>query len=110
MELTEFFEVQRNFDQQVGWNKYEQCETPGQIAAFMEHLTLAIVDELGEISLVRKKFLRDGLNLDISTLRKEFVDLFIFVMQGSMVLKMNLEDDYNQRVKHNEQRFIKKHV
>ena len=74
----------------------------------MEHLTLAIVDELGEISRVRKKFLRDRLSLDTATLRKEFVDLFIFVMQGSMALKMNLEEEYNQRMRRNEKRFIRK--
>jgi len=108
LEFSEVFEVQKNFDRQVGWNRYERCETPEEIVAFIEHLTLAIVDELGEISRVRKKFLRDGLNLDTATLRKEFVDLFIFVMQGSMALKMNLEEEYNQRMKHNELRFIRK--
>lgn len=108
MELSEVLEVQKNFDRQVGWNRYERCDTPEEIVAFMEHLTLAIVDELGEISRVRKKFLRDGLNLDTATLRKEFVDLFIFVMQGSMALKMNLEEEYNQRMRHNELRFIRK--
>ena len=108
MELSEFFEVQKNFDRQVGWNRYERCNTPEEIVAFMEHLTLAIVDELGEISRVRKKFLRDGLNLDSATLRKEFVDLFIFVVQGSMALKMNLEEEYNLRMRHNELRFIRK--
>jgi len=108
LELSEVLEVQKNFDRQVGWNRYERCDTPKEIVAFMEHLTLAIVDELGEISRVRKKFLRDGLNLDTATLRKEFVDLFIFVMQGSMALKMNLEEEYNQRMRHNELRFIRK--
>jgi len=108
LELSEVFEVQKNFDRQVGWNRYERCNTPEEIVAFMEHLTLAIVDELGEISRVRKKFLRDGLNLDSATLRKEFVDLFIFVMQGSMALKMNLEEEYNLRMRHNELRFIRK--
>ena len=108
MELSDIFEAQKNFDRQVGWNRYERCDTPEETVAFMEHLTLAVVDELGEISRVRKKFLRDGLNLDTATLRKEFVDLFIFVMQGSMALKMNLEEEYNQRMRHNEKRFIRK--
>ena len=108
MELSHVFDVQKNFDRQVGWNRYERCDTPEETVAFMEHLTLAIVDELGEISRVRKKFLRDGQNLDTATLRKEFVDLFIFVMQGSMALKMDLGEEYMQRMRHNEERFIKK--
>lgn len=108
MELSEVFEVQRNFDRKAGWNRYERCDTPEETVAFMEHLALAMVDELGEISRVRKKFLRDGLPLDTATLRKEFVDLFIFVMQGSMALKMNLEKEYNQRMRHNELRVIRR--
>jgi len=108
LELSEVLEIQKNFDRQVGWNRYEQCDSPEEIVGFMEHLTLAIVDELGEISRVRKKFLRDRLNLDTATLKKEFVDLFIFAMQGSMALKMNLEEEYNQRMRHNEKRFLRK--
>lgn len=108
MELKQIFEIQRGFDRQMGWNGYERCETPKDIVSFMEHLTLVMVDELGEISRVRKKFLRDKQGLDIATLKKEFVDLFIFVMQGSMALKMNVEDEYMQRMKHNEERFLQK--
>ena len=59
MELSEVVQIQRNFDRQVGWNRYERCDTPEETVAFMEHLTLAMVDELGEISRVREKFLRD---------------------------------------------------
>ena len=92
----------------MGWNKYERCETPEEILAFMEHFTLVMVDELGEISRVRKKFLRDRQNLDIATLKKELVDIFIFVMQGSMALKINLEDEYMQRMRQNEEKFLKK--
>lgn len=106
MELNQIFEVQRNFDRKVGWNQYEKCETPEEIVAFFEHFTLVMVDELGEISRTRKKFLRDKQNLDVATLKKELVDIFIFVMQGSMALIMNLEDEYMQRMKHNEKRFL----
>ncbi len=74
---------------------------------FMEHFILVVVDELGEISRVRKKFQRDKQNLDVSTLKKEMVDIFIFVMQGSMALGMNLEEEYLKRMKHNEKRFLK---
>lgn len=108
MELKQIFSVQRSFDRQAGWNQYERCDTSTEIVAFMEHLTLKMIDELGEISRARKKFLRDGQTLDIATLKKEMVDIFIFVMQGSMALKMDLEEEYMQRMKHNKQRFLKK--
>jgi len=108
LELGQIFENQRRFDRQTGWNRYEECDTPEDIVAFMEHLTLVIVDELGEISRARKRFLRDGQPLDTATLKKEMVDLFIFVMQGSMALKMDLEEEYMKRMKQNEQRFLGK--
>jgi len=92
----------------VDWNSFEKCETPEEIVAFMEHFTLVMVDELGEISRVRKKFLRDKQPLDVATLKKELVDIFVFVMQGSMALKMNLEDEYAQIMRRNEERFLKR--
>jgi hypothetical protein len=57
-----------------------------------------LIDELGEISRVRKRYLRDKEVLDIATLKKEMVDIFIFVMQGSMCLDMNLEKEYIKRI------------
>lgn len=92
----------------MGWNKYEKCGTSEEILDFMEHLILVVVDELGEISRVRKKFLRDKQSLDIATLKKEMVAIFIFVMQGSMALRMNLKQEYMKRMKHNKERFLKK--
>ncbi|UCE95210.1 MAG: dUTP diphosphatase [Candidatus Bathyarchaeota archaeon] len=106
MELNQLFEIQRDLDRKMGWNRYERCRTHKEIVNFMEHLILVVVDELGEISRVRKKFQRDKQNLDISTLKKEMVDIFIFVMQGSMALEMNLEEEYLKRMKHNEERFL----
>ncbi len=107
MELNQFFEIQKDVDRKMGWNKYERCRTHEEIMNFMEHFILVVVDELGEISRVRKKFQRDKQNLDVSTLKKEMVDIFIFVMQGSMALGMNLEEEYLKRMKHNEKRFLK---
>ncbi len=72
----------------------------------MEHFNLVVVDELGEISRVRKKFSRDKQPLDVATLKKEIVDIFIFVMQVSMALKMDLEEEYVQRMKQNDKRFM----
>lgn len=107
MDFNRILETQREFDRKMGWNKYENCETPEEILDFMEHLILVTIDELGEISRVRKRFLRDKQSLDVSTLRKEMVDIFIFAMQGSMCLKMNLEKEYIGRMTHNKERFLK---
>ena len=106
LELSEIFKIQNGFDRKTGWNTYEKCDTPEEVVAFMEHFTLAVVDELGELSRVRKRFRRDKAPLDVATLTKEMVDIFIFVMQGAMALKINLEDEYLQRMRQNEKRFL----
>jgi len=108
LELSQIFEIQRGFDRQAGWNQYERCQAPREVVDFMAHLTLKMVDKLGEISRARKRFLRDGLPLDVATLKKEIVDIFIFVMQSSMALSMDLENEYMQRMRQNEARFLRK--
>lgn len=91
MELSQLFKVQRDFDRRLGWNRYEDCDTPEKVLGFMEHLVVVMVDELGEIARVRKKVLRDKQSFDMGVLKKELVDIFIFLMQGCMALKMDLE-------------------
>jgi hypothetical protein len=59
MELEQFFEVQRQFDRRLGWNTYENCNTSEEIMLFMEHFVLVMVEELGEISRIRKQYYRD---------------------------------------------------
>ena len=106
MELSQLFKVQRDFDRRLGWNRYENCDTPEKILGFMEHLVLVMVDELGEIARIRKKVLRDKQILDMEVLKKEFVDIFIFLMQGCMALKMDLEKEYLIRMESNKKRFL----
>jgi hypothetical protein len=59
LELSQIFEIQKDFDTKIGWNRYEKCETLEELLNFFEHFIIVMVDELGEISRVRKKFLRD---------------------------------------------------
>jgi len=52
LELNQIFQIQKDFDRRMGWNSYEKCETQRETVVFFEHLTLVMVDELGEISRV----------------------------------------------------------
>ena len=51
MELKQIFEVQRNFDRKMGWNKYEECNTPEAVLDFMQHFMRGTVEEKGEGTL-----------------------------------------------------------
>jgi hypothetical protein len=49
MELKQVFELQKEFDRELGWNTYEICRTHEETLEFMEHFVLVMVEELGEI-------------------------------------------------------------
>jgi len=105
LDLKEIFEFQRNFDRKKGWNRYETCETPEEILDFMQNFVLVMVEELGEVSRVRKQFLRDKQSLNVKVLKDEIVDLFVYLMQACMALDMNLEEEYLRKMRESEERF-----
>jgi len=64
-----------------------------------------MVEELGEVSRVRKQFLRDKQDLDVNALKHEMVDLFVYLMQACMALDMNLQEEYMRKMEESEERF-----
>ena len=106
MELKQIFELQRDFDRKRGWNTYEKCHTTEETLEFMEHFILVTVEELGEISRIRKEYNRDKKDLAARELECELVDIFIYLMQACMALNMDLEKDYFDKLGHNEDRFL----
>jgi NTP pyrophosphatase (non-canonical NTP hydrolase) len=74
----------------------------------MEHFVLVMVEELGEISRVRKQYYRDRQSFAAEGLEHELIDIFVYFMQACMALNMDLEKDYLEKVKYNEKRFSHK--
>ncbi|MFX0067058.1 MAG: hypothetical protein ACFFC7_33410 [Candidatus Hermodarchaeota archaeon] len=106
MELKRILEIQREFDRKFGWNAYETCRTPEDILKFMEHFVLVMVEELGEISRLRKQYLRDKQSFAMEKLKHELIDIFIYFMQACIAVDMDLEKNYLEKLKYNEARFI----
>jgi len=98
--------VQREFDRKLGWNTYEGCRTSEEELKFMEHFVLVMVEELGEISRIRKQYYRDKQSFAVEELKHELIDIFVYFMQACMALNMDLERDYLEKVRYNEKRFI----
>ena len=71
----------------------------------MQHFVLVMVEALGEVSRVRKQFLRDKRSLNVKALKDEIVDLFVYLLQASMALDMNLEEEYLRKMTESEERF-----
>lgn len=105
MDLREIIKFQRDFDRKRGWNQYEKCETPKEILDFMQHFVLVMVEELGEVARLRKQVLRDSKSLSVKGLKDEIVDLFVYLIQASIALDMNLDEEYLRKMKESGQRF-----
>jgi len=108
LELKQIFKIQRDFDRKLGWNTYEKCRTPEDALEFMEHFVLVMVEELGEISRIRKHYYRDKQIFTVEELKHELIDIFVYFMQACMALNMDLERGYLKKMKYNEKRFIHK--
>jgi len=108
LDIKQLFEMQRDFDRKMGWNTYEKCKTPEEVLNFMEHFIVVTVEELGEVARVRKEYFRDKQTFDVQALKHEFVDLFVYLMQGCMALNMDLEEEYRKKLKTFDERFLKK--
>jgi NTP pyrophosphatase (non-canonical NTP hydrolase) len=106
LELKQFFELQREFDRKLGWNMYEECETAEDKLKFIEHFVLVMVEELGEISRVRKQYFRDGKSFAEEQIKHELMDVFVYFMQACMALDFDLEKEYLKKLHYNEKRFI----
>jgi NTP pyrophosphatase (non-canonical NTP hydrolase) len=102
------FRDSKEFRSAKGWNNYEDCKTPEEIADFVEHFVVVMVEELGELSRTRKQFLRDNQGLDVNSLRHEMVDIFVYFMQTCMAVDMDLEKEFLRKKKLDESRFSRK--
>jgi NTP pyrophosphatase (non-canonical NTP hydrolase) len=107
LELKQIFEMQKEFDRKRGWNTYENCRTPEDVLKFMEHFVLVMVEELGEISRVRKQYYRDKQSFTVEELKHELMDIFVYFMQACMALNVDIEKDYLNKMEYNEKRFIR---
>jgi NTP pyrophosphatase (non-canonical NTP hydrolase) len=108
LEIKQIFQIQKEFDRTRGWNSYEECQTPKDVLKFMEHFVLVMVEELGEISRIRKQYYRDKRDFTVEEMKHELIDIFVYFMQACMALNMDLEKDYLEKVKYNESRFVRK--
>ena len=92
----------------MGWNTYENRNTPEEVLDFMEHFVLATVEELGEIARIWKQYYRDKQPLLAESLTHELMDIFVYFVQASMALNIDLEKEYLKKLEHNEERFLQK--
>ncbi len=106
-ELKQIFDYQRAFDRKLGWNVYEHLSSEKDIVDYMQLTVLKFSEEVGEIAQEIRRILRDKKPYDPEAFKHELMDIFVYLIQASIALKMDLVREYYEKMKINEQRFLK---
>ena len=106
-EMKQIFDYQRAFDRKLGWNIYEKLSNEKDIVDYMQLTVLKFSEEVGEIAQEIRRILRDKKPYDAKAFKHELMDIFVYLIQASIALKMDLAHEYYEKMKLNEQRFLK---
>lgn len=96
---------QREFDRKLGWNVYENLSTDEDVVNYMQLTVLKFSEEVGEIAQEIRRILRDKKTFEAEAFKTELVDIFVYLVQAAMALKMDLAQEYYKKMKINEKRF-----
>ncbi len=110
MDLKEMVEFQKKFGKKHGW-KWDG-ENEKEILERLKYVAIAIAGESGEFANIVKKALRENFpegklpdEEKMKKLKDELADIFIYTLLASIVLKMDLEEEYLRKMKHNEEKY-----
>ncbi|MFX0121971.1 MAG: hypothetical protein ACFE9A_21470 [Candidatus Hodarchaeota archaeon] len=106
-DLKLIFDYQRKFDRKLGWNTYENLIQEQEIINYLQLTVLKFTEEVGEIAQEIRKILRDKKSFDPEAFKHELVDIFVYLIQASVALKMDLAEEYYKKMEINKQRFLK---
>lgn len=109
MTIKELVEKQSIFDSQhEGKFKWDEKITDNNIET-LEFLILAITGEVGETANIVKKIVRGDFLLSEkqADLKDEITDIFIYILKLSSQLGFDLEEEYNKKMKKNQERFLR---
>jgi NTP pyrophosphatase (non-canonical NTP hydrolase) len=62
---------------------------------------------VGEIAQEIRRVTRDKQPYDPDSFKHELIEIFVYLIQASTALKMDLEKEYYRKMKLNEARFLK---
>jgi len=105
--LKRICDYQREFDRKLGWNVYENLSTEKDVIEYLQLTVLKFTEEVGEIAQEIRRILRDKQPYNPEAFKHELIDMFGYLIQASMALKMDLEKEYYMKMKLNEARFLK---
>jgi NTP pyrophosphatase (non-canonical NTP hydrolase) len=106
--IAELTSLQREFDSRHGANgrPWNQSIDPQNLPLLLE-LTVALTGEVGEFANVSKKIARGDFTLDEgrSKLAPELADILIYLLKLADQLGIDLEQEFQSKLRVNEERF-----
>ena len=111
-DFSDMVKFQRNFDKKHGWLWWEFKDNK-EFLDKMQDATLALVGEVGEFSNVLKKMRREHGSLGnfdeklLPSLKEELIDIYIYFLILSIMLDIDVPEEYYKKMQVNEQRFKK---
>lgn len=105
--INELIDFQRSFDSQHA-GKYEwNAKIDESNIHILEHIILATVGEVGEAANILKKVIRGDLPFEKARqgITEEVIDIFIYVLKLIYQLDIDIEAEYNKKMKINQERF-----
>jgi NTP pyrophosphatase (non-canonical NTP hydrolase) len=111
-DIKDITEFQREFDRKHNWiDEYEKMDD--KFLQRLQYATIAMAGEVGEFSNELKKILREKHATEsidekhISHMKEELVDVFIYLVILSLILKVDITKEYFEKMDKNNERFKK---
>lgn len=111
-EIKEIAKFQADFDKDHGWvDQFERDDD--KFFERLQYATIALTGEVGEFSNFLKKILREKkLNGEIdaafmASMKEELIDIFIYLIILSLILDVDVEKEYYEKMQFNEKKYKK---
>jgi NTP pyrophosphatase (non-canonical NTP hydrolase) len=102
--VQDFLDRLREFDKKRNWNGYDKEMTDQERIQYLSKILVATLGELGEFANEVKDCERDKTWKE-KELKEELTDTLIFLLKMSMILKMDVKEEFYKKMAKNEERF-----
>jgi NTP pyrophosphatase (non-canonical NTP hydrolase) len=110
--LEDIVKFQKEFDDRHGWVRGEE-DSEEEFLKNLQYSVIGLAGETGELANFAKKILREKHSngkydpVHLESMKEELVDVFIYLVILSIVLKMDIGKKYYEKMEFNKKRFEK---
>ena len=110
--LEDIVKFQKEFDDKHGWIRGSE-KNDEEFLKNLQYSVIGMTGEIGEMANFAKKILREKHSTGkyneahLESMKEELIDVFIYLVILSIVLKMDIAKKYYEKMEFNRQRFEK---